>query len=96
MNNYLSSGDSSQCVNKLEFQLFGGHLVNILAALLHHLSDSRFQLTSALGQGHDVFVEQVPLLGVEADLDNGLKNASSGDGVRSLPTSRNRLEAAQG
>lgn len=85
---HLASCDCPQSVNEFQFQFFGRHLINILAALLDHLGDSCLQLTPPFGQGYDIFVKQIPLLGLKADLDDGLQYPPSGDSVSSLKQSR--------
>jgi hypothetical protein len=80
----LSSSDSSEGINQFELHFLGRHLVNIFAALLDHFGNSCFQLAPSFGQTNDIFVEQIPLLGVEAKLHNSFQDTSSGDGISTL------------
>jgi hypothetical protein len=52
--------------------------------LLDHFGDSCFQLAPSFGQTNDIFVELIPLLGVEAKLHNSFQDTSSGDGIGTL------------
>ena len=80
----LSSSDSSEGINKFDLYFLVRCLVNILAALLYHFGDSCFQLAPSFSQTDDIFIEQIPLLGFKAKLNNGFQDTASGDGISTL------------
>ena len=67
---YLSSSDSPQCINELEFNFLAWHFIHISAALLNHFRYSCFQLTSPFAERYYVLIQEVPLLAFKTNLDD--------------------------
>lgn len=63
---YLSCRNGPQRIDEVELRLLIGDRIHIRAALLDQLGDRLLDLTSSLGEQHDVLGQQLPVSLLEA------------------------------